>query len=98
MCKLENIVFDTANRKGSSFIMYDSLQSAFVGMMTIGVHRKAAIQCMIEGLAFLVNQAGVIPESIVLSKGQDSIQIHDVMATVRAINRAVEKASTKGSQ
>ena len=53
--------------------MYDSLQSAVVGLLTIGVHRKAAIEFMIDGLNFFQNQAGMVPQRVLLDNNLDSI-------------------------
>jgi len=79
--------------------MYDSLQSAVVGLLCIGVHRKVAISYMIDALNFLQNQAGVVPQKVLLENNLDSIQITDVVARVRAINRAFESGiGSKGLQ
>jgi hypothetical protein len=45
---------------------------------------------MIDALNFLQNQAGVVPQKVLLENNLDSIQITDVVARVRAINRAFE--------
>ena len=58
--------------------------------MSIGVHRKISVQHMIDALNFVQNQAGVIPDKVQLDNSQDSIQITDVVARVRAIHRAFE--------
>jgi hypothetical protein len=59
-------------RQGSTFTMYDSLQSAVIGLLCIGVHRKIAVNYMIDALNFVQNQAGLIPQKVVLDKKQDS--------------------------
>ena len=61
-----------------------------VGLLSIGVHRKISVQHMIDALNFVQNQAGVIPDKVQLDNSQDSIQITDVVARVRAIHRAFE--------
>jgi hypothetical protein len=43
MCRLESISFDMEKRQGSTFCLFDSLQSGVIGMLTIGVHRKLAV-------------------------------------------------------
>lgn len=40
MCRLESISFDMEKRSGSTFCLYDSLQSGVIGMLTIGQKRK----------------------------------------------------------
>lgn len=64
MCRLEQISFDLENRMGTTFYMYDSLQSAVVGLLSIGVHRKISVQHMIDALNFVQNQAGVMPDKV----------------------------------
>lgn len=98
MCRLENVSFDVEKRFGTSFTMYDSLQSAIIGLMTIGVHRKQAIGFMIDAMNFIQNQAGAAPNSVLLDHEADSVQIHDVIATVRQINRAIESKAKAGGK
>lgn len=73
MCRLEQISFDMEKRQGSTFNMYDSLQSAVIGLMCIGVHRKVAVNYMIDALNFIQNQAGVVPQKVLLDNALDSI-------------------------
>ena len=40
-------------RQGTTFTMYDSLQSAVIGLLCIGVHRKIAANYMIDALNFV---------------------------------------------
>ena len=48
-------------------------------MLTIGVHRKAAVGYMTNALSFIQNQAGALPGKIVVeSKRQDYTAIVDV--------------------
>lgn len=37
MCRLESISFDMEKRVGSTFCLFDSLQSGIIGMLTIGM-------------------------------------------------------------
>ena len=90
MCRLEQISFDMEKRQGTTFTLYDSLQSAVMGLLCIGVHRKIAVSDMIDALNFVQNQAGVVPQSVLLDSVCDSIQVHDVVARCRLINRAFE--------
>lgn len=55
MCRLESISFDMENRQGSTFCVYDTLPSAVIGMLTIGVHRRAAVQFMHDAVNFILN-------------------------------------------
>jgi hypothetical protein len=55
MCRLESISFDMEKRSGSTFCLYDSLQSGVIGMLTIGVHRKVCVNYMIDALNFIQN-------------------------------------------
>lgn len=73
MCRLESISFDMEKRQGSTFCLFDSLQSGVIGMLTIGVHRKLAVSQMIDALNFVQNQAGVIPQKVMLDDIEDSI-------------------------
>lgn len=73
MCRLENVSFDIEKRFGTSFTMYDSLQSAIIGLLTIGVHRKQSIGFMVDALNFLQNQAGAAPASVLLDHEADSV-------------------------
>jgi hypothetical protein len=96
MCKLESIFFDFRKRDGSQFMLYDTLQSALVGLFTTGCHRKQAILRMIEALGFFQNQAGSTPVATILDGGEDTIQLADVIATVRGISRALELKGNAG--
>lgn len=60
MCRLESISFDMENRSGSTFCLYDTLPSAVIGMLTIGVHRRAAVQFMQDAITFIQNQVSVL--------------------------------------
>lgn len=95
-CKLENIFFDYFRQDGSQFVLYDSIQSALVGLFTVGCHRKQAIQRMVEAVGFFQNQAGSIPEAIILRNGQDTIHIRHVAMAISAINRALELKQNHG--
>ena len=53
MCRLEQISFDMEKRQGTTFTLYDSLQSAVMGLLCIGVHRKIAVSNMIDALNFV---------------------------------------------
>ena len=56
MCRNEQISFDMESRSGSTFCLYDVLQSAVLGMLTIGVHRKAAVAFMSSAIEFIHTQ------------------------------------------
>jgi len=56
MCRLESISFDMESRSGSTFCLYDCLASGVIGMLTIGVHRKATTKFMNDALNFIQNQ------------------------------------------
>ena len=73
MCRLEQISFDMEKRQGSTFTMYDSLQSAVIGLLCIGVHRKIAVNYMIDALNFVQNQAGAVPPKVDLDYEQDTL-------------------------
>ena len=60
-------------RQGSTFTMYDSLQSAVIGLLCIGVHRKIAVNYMIDALNFVQNQAGLVPPKVNLEGSVDSM-------------------------
>lgn len=53
MCRLESISFDMESRSGSTFCLYDCLQSGVIGMLTIGVHRRASVGFMMDAITFL---------------------------------------------
>ncbi len=55
MCRLESISFDMEKRSGSTFVLYDCLQSGVIAMLTIGVHRKVAVNHMVDALNFIQN-------------------------------------------
>lgn len=55
MCRLESISFDMEKRSGSTFCLFDSLQSGVIGMLTISVGRKLAVSQMIDALNFIQN-------------------------------------------
>ena len=42
-------------------------------MLTIGLHRKITVNYMIDALNFIQNQAGVIPQKVLLDKVEDCI-------------------------
>ena len=64
MCRNEQISFDMESRSGSTFCLYDVLQSAVLGLLTIGVHRKAAVAFMNSAIEFIHTQAGNLPPKI----------------------------------
>ena len=64
MCRLESISFDMESRSGSTFCLYDCLASGVIGMLTIGVHRKATVKFMMDALNFMQNQAGTMPKKV----------------------------------
>jgi hypothetical protein len=53
MCRLEAISFDMESRTGSTFCLYDTLASAVIGMLTIGVKRSQNVKLMIDALNFI---------------------------------------------
>lgn len=59
MCRLESISFDMESRSGSTFCLYDCLASGVIGMLTIGVHRKATVKFMMDALNFIQNQVSL---------------------------------------
>ena len=79
MCRLESISFDMEKRSGSTFCLFDSLQSGVLGMLTIGMQRKMTTHMMVDALSFIQNQAGVIPKKTTLQTLEDSIMIQDVI-------------------
>lgn len=68
MSRLEDVSFDFERRNGTNYVLYDTLQSGMLGLMTVGVHRKQAINLMIQALTFVQNQAGQIPEQVLLDE------------------------------
>lgn len=60
MCRLESISFDMEKRSGSTFVLSDCLQSGVLAMLTIGVHRRVAVNYMLEALNFIQNQVSDI--------------------------------------
>ena len=98
MCRLESISFDMEKRSGSTFCLFDSLQSGLIGMLTIGLHRKITVNYMIDALNFIQNQAGVIPQKVLLDKVEDSLSISDVIQRVKAIHRVFEKVTKKDNK
>jgi len=96
MCRLESISFDMEKKAGSTFVLYDCLQSGVIAMLTIGVHRKVGVNFMVDALNFIQNQAGVIPAKAQLDDVRlDEIAISDVIQRVRLIHRAFEKKNKK---
>ena len=86
MCRLESISFDMESRSGSTFCLYDCLASGVIGMLTIGVHRRAAVKFMQDALNFIQNQAGVMPKKVYATTGvgpdaqlTDQIAVFDVV-------------------
>ena len=69
MCRLESISFDMESRSGSTFCLYDCLATGVIGMLTIGVHRKATVKFMMDALNFIQNQAGTLPKKAFISPG-----------------------------
>ena len=53
MCRLEQISFDMESKTGSTFCLFDCLASGVIGMLTIGVHRRAAVKFMNDALNFI---------------------------------------------
>jgi hypothetical protein len=53
MCRLESISFEMEKRCGSTFVLSDCLQSGVISMLTIGVHRKVAVNYMVDALHFI---------------------------------------------
>ena len=95
MCRLEQVSFDMEKRQGTTFTMYDSLQSAVIGLLCIGVHRKIAVNYMIDALNFVQNQAGLVPPKVEAPVATDSMQVVDIVARCRQIHRAFELRDRK---
>ena len=55
MCRLESVSYDMEKRAGSTFALYDCLQSGVVALITIGEHRKVCVNFMMEALNFIQN-------------------------------------------
>jgi hypothetical protein len=65
-------------------------------MLTIGVHRKAAVGYMTNALSFIQNQAGALPQKINLEdRRQDYTAIVDVCQRIKIIQRAFDKRQVK---
>ena len=77
--------------------MYDSLQSAVIGLLCIGVHRKIAVNYMIDALNFVQNQAGLVPPKVDMDRQVDTMQVVDIVARCRQIHRAFELRDRKGA-
>ena len=94
MCRLESISFDMESRTGSTFCLYDCLASGVIGMLTIGIHRRATVKFMMDALNFIQNQAGAMPKKVYdrnFDKQQDYLSVFDVISRVKLIYRASEK-------
>ena len=97
MCRLESISFDMESRSGSTFCLYDTLASGVIGMLTIGVHRRATTKFMMDALNFIQNQAGAMPKKVYANQGgtditdKDQMSVFDVVQRVKLINRAFDR-------
>ena len=82
------------SRTGSTFCLYDCLASGVIGMLTIGVHRRATVKFMMDALNFIQNQAGAMPKKVYdrfTDKKQDYLSVFDVITRIKLISRASEK-------
>ena len=61
MCRLESISFDMESRSGSTFCLYDCLQSGVIGMLAIAPNRKGAVSFMVDAVNFIQNQVSFTP-------------------------------------
>lgn len=77
MCRLESISFDMESRSGSTFCLFDCLASGVLGMLTIGVHRRAVSKFMMDALNFIQNQAGVLPKKVYANQGGTEVKDQD---------------------
>lgn len=77
MCRLESISFDMESRSGSTFCLYDCLASGVIGMLTIGVHRRATVKFMMDALNFIQNQAGAMPKKVYANAGGTDFKDQD---------------------
>ena len=77
MCRLESISFDMESRSGSTFCLYDCLASGVIGMLTIGVHRRATTKFMMDALNFIQNQAGAMPKKVYANAGGTDMKDQD---------------------
>ena len=68
MCRLESVSYDMEKRAGSTFALYDCLQSGVVALLTIGEHRKVTVNFMMEALNFIQNQVGASALTLLLGR------------------------------
>jgi len=104
MCRLESISFDMESRSGSTFCLFDCLASGVIGMLTIGVNRRASIKFMNDALNFIQNQAGSIPKKVYSNQNgdksnrdMDTISFFDIVSRVKLMSRVMEKEFMQGA-
>lgn len=98
MCRLESISFDMESRTGSTFSLYDSMQSGVLGMLTIGKSRHETVKNMMDAMNFIQNQAGAMTRKtfVLNTKEQDSLQIGDIVQRIKTLHRTYDKQLKEG--
>jgi hypothetical protein len=60
LCRLKGISFDLRARKGTVFMMMDSLAGGMIGMLAIGLEPAVAVQAVAVALTFCEEQANLL--------------------------------------
>ena len=58
MCREQGISFDLEERKGTAFLLPDSLQSCVLGLISMGQNTATVTKLMAETLDFVGSQGG----------------------------------------
>lgn len=93
MCRIESISFDLEKRKGTTFILCDSLQSGVISVMSIGAQTGEALKTMADALNFIQRQAGTLEykTNSLFDVPRDQLSVSDVVSKIRLMHKHSQK-------
>jgi IQ domain-containing protein H len=85
MCRVQGISFDLEDRKGTAFLLPDSLQSCVLGIMSMGNTQLQVLKMMGETLDFVGSQGGIgISKTGFREESRDdNISFSEIMSMVK---------------
>lgn len=96
LCRKHSISYDLENKKGTTFVLMDSIQGGTVGLITICRNRRTVINLAYEAVSFLMNISGPIPskyqESLLETKN-DAVLLTEIVNKLKKMQKITSKKS-----
>ena len=92
MCRVQGISFDLEERKGTAFLLPDSLQSCVIGLISMGNNPLQVLKLMAETLDFVGSQGGIgIAKSGFREESRDdNISFAEVISMVKTTQKKLK--------